>query len=164
MSLDVAALYGTEHDRLVAYFRKRLEPRDPSVAEDLAAAVWLRVWEKRDRYRPLPGTPARAWLYGIARNLLVDYLRHEPRGTSLDMLVGLMLEPSEPSRTSAVEWRIVLSDAVETLRPRERAVVVGQFWDGRLQREMSEIGTTYGVKSLQARALVRLRRALGVAA
>lgn len=47
-------------------------------AEDLTADVYIRAWKRRDSYRPERGVP-RAWLFGIANNLLKDHRRRERR-------------------------------------------------------------------------------------
>ena len=161
--LDVEALYASEHDTVRRYFARRIGQRDPSLADDLTSATFLRAWERRDRYRPLPGVKPVAWLFMVARNILADYFRSERPTASLEVRADLGLEPAAPSRANTVEWVAVLGAAVSTLSPKQRAVIVGRFYEGRLQREMGDVASCDGVKKLQERALVNLRRVLEAA-
>ncbi|MFC4013855.1 RNA polymerase sigma factor [Nonomuraea purpurea] len=69
------ALFDRYFDDIHRYVRLRL---DESIADDLAAETFLRAFRARERYdtaRP----SARAWLYGIASNLVADHTRTEAR-------------------------------------------------------------------------------------
>lgn len=163
MGLDVAALFVDQHERLQAYFRRRIGRRDPSLADDLAGDVFLRAWERRDRYRELPGVPPRAWLMTIARHTLIDYVRAERPATSLDVRSAVGLDPIVPDSTDATVQALDLADAVAQLPPRQRAVIVRMFYGGELQRELRDISTLYGVKEIRKGAVKNLRKALGLA-
>jgi DNA-directed RNA polymerase specialized sigma subunit len=56
-----------------------------------------------------------------------------------------------------------VTEALDRLTERQRAVVVARFYEGRRQRDLAHIATYYGVKKLQDRALVNLRKLLEVA-
>src|SRR5882672_10516972 len=49
------------------------------LAEDLVAETFLTAFERRDRFDPAAPN-ARAWLFGIATNLLRNHRRTEQRG------------------------------------------------------------------------------------
>lgn len=160
MTLDVAAMFAEHHAFVVNYLRRRLNGRDPSIADDLACDTFLRAWEKRDQYVERAGTPARAWLVRIAHNLLIDYLRHERPTANLDDLQLAAVESAPNHRADVLP---LLPAAIAALTPRQRAVIVARFYHGYRQRELGHISTYAGVKKLQDRALVNLRRALDVA-
>jgi RNA polymerase sigma-70 factor (ECF subfamily) len=67
-----AAFYRRHVGGVLAFHRRRVGGAE--VALDLAAETFARALEKRSSYRPGP-EPASAWLYAIARNLLIDSLR-----------------------------------------------------------------------------------------
>ena len=56
--------------------------RDRTVAEDLTSEVFFKALRAIDRYRPT-GKPFGAWLYHIATNTVIDYLR--THRTTLDL-------------------------------------------------------------------------------
>jgi DNA-directed RNA polymerase specialized sigma24 family protein len=51
------------------FLRRRVQ--DPGRAEDLTQEVFLRAWRHADQYDP-QRADVRAWLFGIARNLVID--------------------------------------------------------------------------------------------
>src|SRR5207244_6458440 len=77
---DTAAfgdLYEQYSPLVFRFLRRRIDGSD-EVVEDLAEDVFVKVYEKLDRYVER-GLPFTAWLYRIAHNHLVDYLRSLPR-------------------------------------------------------------------------------------
>jgi RNA polymerase sigma-70 factor, ECF subfamily len=76
--LDWNAVYKDQLPRLYNYFRFRVGGRfrtghDADI-EDLTARTFEKAWKARDRYRSdLAGFST--WLFGIARNVAIDYLR-----------------------------------------------------------------------------------------
>jgi RNA polymerase sigma-70 factor (ECF subfamily) len=49
--------------------------RTDEAAHDLTAETFARAWEHRKRFRDQAGGSARPWLYGIARNVLLESVR-----------------------------------------------------------------------------------------
>jgi RNA polymerase sigma-70 factor (ECF subfamily) len=72
-----ASLYEQYLPLIYRFLRRRLDGSD-EIVEDLAEDVFVKVYEKLDRYVER-GLPFTAWLYRIAHNHLVDYLRTLPR-------------------------------------------------------------------------------------
>lgn len=167
MSLDIEALYAQEHDRLCGYIRKRLDGHDPIVAEDIAGAAFLRAWEKRRQYRPMPGIRPKSWLYRIAANLLIDHHRERSCGkvavVRLSDLKPYIEHVGTSDHVERIDARQAVSAALGTLTSQQRAVIVGRFWEGREHKQMGHVVTLNGSKKLQIRAIANLRRALEVA-
>jgi RNA polymerase sigma-70 factor (ECF subfamily) len=70
--LDWNSVYKDQLPRLYNYFRFRIG-RDADV-EDLTARTFEKAWKARDRYRrDLSGFST--WLFSIAQNVAIDYLR-----------------------------------------------------------------------------------------
>lgn len=161
--IDVGALYEAEYTAVCRYFQRRLGDVDWGVADDLASEVFLRAWAKREQYRPIGSIPPRVWLYRIARNLLIDELRRPRRTVSLDARVAAGHEPTCSVRFEDVEQSAEIQAAMTTLTEMQRAVIVGRFFERQKTRELTHIASYDGVKKLQTRALVNLRRALGAA-
>jgi RNA polymerase sigma factor (sigma-70 family) len=175
MSLDIEALYVAEYDRLCGYFRKRLSEYDTIEAADLAAAVFLRAWEKRHLYRPMPGVAPTSWLYRIATNLLTDHYRHRGKiafchlaeTKSFDLRVGT------DDFTDRLDAQIDVSRALGTYRtgnpahaPDKQIAAVRAYY---FERDTDlKIGARLGmskasVTKLRMRALANLRKRLEAA-
>jgi RNA polymerase sigma-70 factor (ECF subfamily) len=91
--------------------------REPALAEDLFQQTWMRVAEKIRRYDPQRSFEA--WLFSVARNLTIDYLRRY-RPESLDEPAGG--EEGGESR----QTRLVASgpSALDRILDQERAARV----------------------------------------
>jgi RNA polymerase sigma-70 factor (ECF subfamily) len=156
-----ASLYEQYSPLVYRFLRRRLDGAD-EIVEDLTEDVFVKVYEKLDRYVER-GLPFTAWLYRIAHNHLVDYLRSLPRlnATSLDA-VAEMPERTATNDFSRVLDRQSLEPALARLTPEQRQAVELRFMEGM---SVAETAAPMGrsdeaVKKLQARALANLRRHL----
>ena len=87
--LDWTSVYRDQLPRLYNFFRFRIG-RDADV-EDLTARTFEKAWKARDRYRrDLSGFST--WLFSIARNVAIDYLRSSQRHVPLDAASHLATE------------------------------------------------------------------------
>jgi RNA polymerase sigma factor (sigma-70 family) len=74
-----AELYDTAAPELLAWLRRQVEPE---IARELLAETFSRAWAGRAAFDGARGVPE-AWLFGIARHLLLSYWRRhtvEDRG------------------------------------------------------------------------------------
>jgi RNA polymerase sigma-70 factor (ECF subfamily) len=156
-----AALYEQYSPLVYRFLRRRLDGAD-EIIEDLTEDVFVKVYEKLDRYVER-GLPFTAWLYRIAHNRLVDHLRSLPRtsASSLDA-VAEVPERAASAAFSRVLDRQSLAPAMARLTPEQREAVELRFIEGM---SVAEAARTMGrsdeaVKKLQARALANLRRYL----
>src|SRR3569832_1557518 len=94
-----AQLYDLYSRKIHSYLRYHLNGR-AELAEDLAADVFLKAMEKIHSYQ-FSGVPFSAWLYRIAHNHLIDYLRALPKkqGVSLDECIAV----DDPSAEKALD-------------------------------------------------------------
>lgn len=156
-----AALYEQYSPLVHRFLRRRLDGSE-EVVEDLTEDVFVKVYEKLDRYVER-GLPFTAWLYRIAHNHLVDYLRTLPRMSahSLDD-VAEIAEVAATAAYSRVLDRQALEPALARLTPEQRQAIELRFIEGMSVAETaSNMGRSdEAVKKLQARALANLRRYL----
>lgn len=155
----VGWLYDRYYPSIYRYFRIRVA--DQGTAEDLAAEVFVRMVEHLPRYRA-QGRPFLAWLYTIARHLLTDHYRAQPRAP------GAL--PGDPERGPGVEAFIdhleeqarheCLWAALRRLTTEQQEVILHRFFEGRSVEETAALmgKTPNAVKALQHRALAALRR------
>lgn len=131
---------------------------DPGRAEDVVQETLLRAWRNPG---VLEGRPVRAWLFTVARNLVVDQhraRRSRPQETGDEALAVL---PADDELERAVEsWGV--AEALASLRAEHREVLLETYYRGRSVKEASEIlGIPPGtVKSRTYYALRALKLAL----
>ncbi|MGE3269369.1 MAG: RNA polymerase sigma factor [Chloroflexota bacterium] len=156
-----ATLYEQYRPLVYRFLRRRLDGSD-EIVEDLTEDVFVKLYEKLDRYVER-GLPFTAWLYRIAHNQLVDYLRTLPRQSaqSLDVVADVP-ERQTTSEYSSVLDRQTLEPALARLTPEQRQAIELRFLQGMSVAETAATmnRSEEAVKKLQARALVNLRRAL----
>lgn len=71
--IDWDSVYKTELPRIYNFFLYKTGDRE--FAQDLTATTFERAWKLRSRYQPrIASLPT--WLFGIARNVLKEYLRN----------------------------------------------------------------------------------------
>lgn len=140
-------------DRLIEQYQHRLLrylvylSGNRELAEDLFQETWIRVLERGHLYDGKHEFST--WLYAVARNLTIDYLRKKSP-ISLD---GLMEDeqraPLEPADTRPIAWEIVqqheqaerVSAALVSIPAEYRETVVLRFQEGLA---LDEIATVTG--------------------
>ncbi len=155
----LVALYETCYERVARYIALRIGWTHD--ADDLASEVFVRALRNAASYQDT-GKPMEAWIFRIAHNLAVDYLRksgRRARNVQLDEATDL---DSGESVHGQLEREIELSElkhAIEQLPPAQREVVNLRFGAGL---RPDEIAQSIGKKSttvrwLQHAAIERLR-------
>ena len=129
---------------------------DWHTAEDLAQTALAKVFVSWRKIRRQDAVHAYA-----TRTLVNTYLAHKRLKSTSEVLSGWL--PDRPAETPAPETRMVVLDALATLSPRCRAVVVLRYWaDLSVDQAAAVLGCSPGnVKSQNARALGKLRAVLG---
>ncbi|HZO33105.1 MAG TPA: sigma-70 family RNA polymerase sigma factor [Chloroflexota bacterium] len=156
-----ATLYEQYRPLVYRFLRRRLDGADETV-EDLTEDVFVKLYEKLDRYVER-GLPFTAWLYRISHNQLVDYVRTLPRHTAQPLdLVADVPEHQTGSEYRSVLDRETLEPAMARLTAEQRQAVELRFLKGMSVAETAaQMGRSEeAVKKLQARALANLRRSL----
>jgi RNA polymerase sigma-70 factor (ECF subfamily) len=148
-----ALAYGSE---LRAYAARRLGSR--SVAEDLVQETFLRAWRAADRFDATRGT-TRMWLFGILRNVVIDFARTQARRRSMSPDAG---DATTADDSDAVVGSLALHDAFRQLSAQHREVIYHGHVRERPHEEIAQLlGAPIGtVRSRLFYARQALRRAL----
>jgi RNA polymerase sigma factor (sigma-70 family) len=98
-----------------------------SAALDLTAETFAQAWHSLRRFRDLADGSGAPWLFGIARNLLRQYHKHNRIETNARERLGLPLAAAESDDYEAVDERVAarslapaLAAAVRLLPPDQR--------------------------------------------
>ena len=132
---------------------------DWQTAEDLAQTTLAKMFAAWRRVSQLDATHAYA-----TRTLINVYLAGRRRKRATELLPGRL--PDRAVEAQAPELRLVVLDALATLPPKARAVVVLRYWEDLSIEQVAELlgCSTGNVKSQSARSLDKLRALLGDAA
>jgi RNA polymerase sigma-70 factor (ECF subfamily) len=159
-----AQLYALYGRKIHSYLRYHLAGR-ADVAEDLAADVFVKALEKLHTYQ-FNGVPFSAWLYRIAHNHLIDFLRAQPKlpGVSLEGCSSVD-DPAAAQELAGALTQHELAAALGGLTAEQRQVIVYRFLEDRSIADTARRMAKHedAIKQLQVRALRNLRRALAAA-
>ncbi|MGE3073361.1 MAG: RNA polymerase sigma factor [Dehalococcoidia bacterium] len=156
-------LYALHYGAIRRYAEFRVA--DASVADDIAAEVFLEAVRGIAKYR-YRGIAFRAWLYRIAHNLTADVRKRLATRSDCESPDPEALHSvSQSDFAPGLERRRDIQAAVALLTDEQQQVVILRFFEGLSLAETAEAtGRNSGaIKSLQHRALERLRLILGEA-
>jgi RNA polymerase sigma-70 factor (ECF subfamily) len=149
------------HARELYLFVLRLT-RDHGLAQDVVQETLVRAW-RHPEVLARSDDSARAWMFTVARHLVVDDRRSARHRHELAVDAPADLPgTSRRDETQSVLDAWLVSDALATLSPEHRAVVVGAYYGGRSVAELAaEHEVPEGtVKSRMHYAMRALRLAL----
>jgi len=159
------ALYDQYSGPLLGYVLRQLHG-DRQAAEDIVQETLLRAWTHPDALDPERGS-ARAWLFAVARNLVIDSVRarqarpHEVGSERLgEDWAGTMPDPGVDVYDNTLD-AMQLAEVLGALSEEHRSVLVETYYRGASVAEAAKaLGVPPGtVKSRTYYALRALRSA-----
>src|SRR5947209_12108042 len=110
---------------------------DRGLAEELVQEVFTRIWRHADSFDPERAS-FRTWLYGIARNAIIDMKRKQSVRPQLASREPDQEEASfdEPLEGALLRWQV--QAALERLTPEHRQVIRLAHFQGLTLREIAE--------------------------
>ncbi|HMR62404.1 MAG TPA: sigma-70 family RNA polymerase sigma factor [Anaerolineae bacterium] len=157
-----ANLYDTYVDEIYRFILHRVG--NQQTAEDLTSQVFLKAWDNLSRYK-MRGSPFGAWLFKIARNIVIDYYRTQKETLPLE---AEALSKPDPTANVAkeVEQRLQgewLREILLRLTEDQREVLTLKFVNGLKTAEVAKVmGKRQGaIRALQMRALQALAELVG---
>ena len=155
-----STLYDHYFDRVYRYVMSRV--REPPDAEDLTQEIFLKVFRALPSFR-FHGPPFTAWLFRIARNTVVDWVRARKRIREVADLETLDDVPSRSDVEASVLAGLDVEElyrALTEVTELQREVVRLRFIAGLTLSETAALvkRSENAVKALQYSALRALRR------
>ena len=155
-----AQLYENHFDKIYRYVALRIGNK--TEAEDVTQQVFLNALRSISSFR-WRGVPFSTWLFRIAHNLVVDYLRKGKKRATTPLDESLVSSDSNPQLV--VEHRLDVEQlilATKRLTAAQREVISLRFAGELSVAQVAKImGKSQGaVKALQHSAIVALRKAL----
>lgn len=154
--IDWESVVNNELPRLYNYFRYRLG--DETVAEDLTSLVLEKAWLKRHRYRR-DRAAFSAWLFTIAKNEVIAYLRKRRISMPISMAEDVTAETTEHILEHSQDLQ-TLSRLLAGLAERERELISLKFGADLNNREISAVTglSESNVGTTLSRVLQKLRK------
>ena len=157
-----AQLYEKYFDKIYRYIALKIGNRIE--AEDMTQQVFINAFHSISSFK-WRGFPFSAWLFRIAHNQVVDYLRRKTRQPTLSLNESLAV--SESNIQKAVEQKMNIEQlvlATKKLTPAQREVILLRFAGELPIAQVAKImGKSEGaIKALQHSAIVALRKTLVV--
>jgi len=155
-----AQLYEDHFDKIYRYVALRIGNK--TEAEDMTQQVFLNALRSISSFK-WKGVPISTWLFRIAHNLVVDYLRKGEKQATI--LLDESLVSSDSNLQMAAEHRLDVEQlilATKRLTAAQREVISLRFAGELSVAQVAKVmGKSQGaVKALQHSAIVALRKAL----
>jgi RNA polymerase sigma-70 factor (ECF subfamily) len=155
-------LYEENFDRIYRYIVLKIGDR--TEAEDMTQQVFLNALQSISSFK-WKGMPFTSWLYRIAHNQVVDYLRKKTKQATVPLDESLPFPSADGDPKYTVERKVELETIVMAARKLTRAQqeVISLRFAGELS--IAEVAGMMGksegaIKALQHSAILALRKIL----
>jgi RNA polymerase sigma-70 factor (ECF subfamily) len=155
-----AQLYEEHFDKIYRYVALRIGDR--AEAEDITQQVFLKALQSIASFR-WKGIPFSAWLFRIAHNQVIDYLRRKTKQATVPIDESAVSSSSDPQLLVEQSLNIEqLLSAAKRLTEAQREVISLRFAGELPIAQVAKImGKSEGaIKALQHSAIVALRKVL----
>src|SRR5690242_305917 len=155
------SLYGRTSAKLFGVTLRIL--RDRSEAEEALQEVYVKIWQRADKYVPGGYSPI-SWLVAVARNHALDVLRaRKPQGEDIDLALDVADAGPTPEQAEAARGeRSRIDNCLSQLDAEKADAVRGAYLDGY---SYEELATRHRVplntmRTWLRRSLMKLRECL----
>ena len=159
---QLSGLYEKYYDKIARYVYVHIGNKEE--AEDIAGEVFLKALKSLKSYRE-QGIPMQGWLFRIAHNLTVDYIRKADKRRTVPMDSVILTGDDNPVDTADknIEFERI-TEAMKQLTIEQREVINLRFFGGLTSKEVSGVlGKSDGaVREMQRAAIEKLRGIIGV--
>lgn len=157
----MAGLYDEHYRAVYNYVYYRIN--DHHVAENLSAEVFIRMINKLPGYVDR-GRPLLAWLYTIARNLVIDFHRQQEKKKEVQIKEEILEEriDSPEHQVQNRQLQDCFQTVINLLPESQRRLIIYRFINGFSTPKIIQLlnKSDRAVRSLQHRALRSLEQLL----
>jgi RNA polymerase sigma-70 factor (ECF subfamily) len=158
----LVGLYEEYYDKLAHYVYVHIGNKEE--AEDIAGEVFLKALKSLKSYRE-QGVPMQGWLFRIAHNLTVDYIRKADKRRTVPMDSVILTGEDNPVDTADknIEFERV-TEAMKQLTIEQREVINLRFFGGLTSKEVGDVlsKSDGAVREMQRAAIEKIRGIMGV--
>jgi RNA polymerase sigma-70 factor (ECF subfamily) len=149
-------VYRAHYEDVLRFVRRRAHPMN---VDDVVGETFLAAWRRR---REVPDD-ARPWLFGTARNLMLNANRGMRRQSALVVHIGRTATVDAHDPTDGVDSRLELVEAWQALAAADQEVLALHVWEDLTAKEAARVlGCTRASYSMRlTRAKRRLAGQLG---
>ena len=156
-----ARLYEAHFDKIFRYVVMKI--RNQAEAEDMTQQVFVKAYESIGSYQ-LQGVPFTAWLFRIAHNQMVDFVRKASKKPTIPLDESLPIR-DDSDLEGEIETKIEMEKVVlatKQLTKAQREVISLRFAGGLTITEAAKTmrKSEGAIKALQHSAILALRKTL----
>lgn len=145
-----SGLYELVYTDVLRFVQRRAGPEH---AEDIVHEAFLVTWRRLDDL-PTEHEDARAWMFAVARNCMLNTVRGEKRQGALAVRIAAHASTFTDAATELINEHVDLVAAWRQLRPLDQEVLALAIWE---ELPSSKAGQVLGISSAAYR--LRLHRA-----
>ncbi|MDP3740739.1 MAG: RNA polymerase sigma factor, partial [bacterium] len=152
-------IYDLYFEKIYRFVYFRVNHRQ--VAEDLVADTFVRAWDRLEDIDEIGSF--NAWLFQIARNLVIDYYRAKKPDIDLDSLENILTyDDNIIDRTDLSLKQEIFLDTISKLTSDQQVVIKLKFLDELENHEIAKIlnKNEGAIRVIQHRAINELKKLL----
>jgi RNA polymerase sigma-70 factor (ECF subfamily) len=134
-----ARLYLALDDRLRGYIFHRSATIAGTELDTITAEVWLRGWQRRDRFTGVTATSFLAWIRAIAHNLVTDTARRAATEARRIDAVGRTLREADGDPSAHVDDRDAVGRVMRALPADARELLYLYYYEDVSRAELAEL-------------------------
>ena len=110
--------------------------KDRDAAEDIAQEAFIKAYLDLNKYDP-DKAQFSTWLYRIATNLAIDYLRKQKRRVTVEDIEAIA-EATMPAYIEEEQKQEIRKAVLNLVPPKYRQVIEAYYWDGKSYQQIAD--------------------------
>lgn len=158
---DFAYIYDVFVEKIYKFIYYKTGHRE--TAEDLTSQTFFKALNKINTFKVNDNFSA--WIYRIARNLVIDHYRTKKNDNNIDDMWDLSAQEDLELDTDNKHKILAVKEYLQELKKEQREIVIMRVWEGLSYQEIAEIiGKSEGsVKMTFVRTIKKLREEMPLA-